>query len=163
MSDPDSRPVGGMIPETGFPDMTMKRGPDGVAEPPGHKEKEAGDLVHESRSKLERRSCIHTLFRVGQTKSARKHQVVLMTAPHDPPIRLTLGSRDANRIPSSVQTATMAKIRIHAPDRRQYSSRATRRVASRGVSHWATVVERERSTWGVPWFVRQFSPAIGRR
>ena len=46
-----------MIPETGFPDMTMKRGPDGVTEPPGHKEKEAGNLVHESRSKLMRRSC----------------------------------------------------------------------------------------------------------
>jgi hypothetical protein len=33
--------------------MTVKRSPDGVPEPTGDKEKQAGNLVHERWSKLE--------------------------------------------------------------------------------------------------------------
>ena len=62
---------------------------------------------------------IQNLFKVGQTKSARKHQEVMTAAPQSPAcMGFPLGRSDAKRIPSSVQTATMTRIRIHAPDLR---------------------------------------------
>ncbi len=72
-----------------------------------------------SEARKESACLIQTLFKVGQTKSAKKHHVVMIAAPLNPACTgLTLGRSNANRISSSVQTATMAMIRIHAPDLR---------------------------------------------